>query len=195
MMKRLNYLDDYSVKTADVDQELENYRIERDVAIAAIGRPSLTAVPTETPAEQRQRLIKLREHAVSKLHRMDRGRRDWAFGLKTGDLATGAGRASGARADCDEGDEKLGLCGGSSLSPRTAEMSDEEKKVEEELTKKEKQHDAMRAKMEAEINSRRLQRAKELMDKLSKTDSLINELVHHTVKVSQMPSHMPQTTD
>jgi tRNA A37 N6-isopentenylltransferase MiaA len=74
-------------------------------------------------------------------------------------------------------------------------MSDEEKKVEEELTKKEKQHDAMRAKMEAEINSRRLQRAKELMDKLSKTDSLINELVHHTVKVSQMPSHMPQTTD
>ena len=95
MMKRLNYLDDYSVKTADVDQERETYRIERDVAIAAIGRPSLTAVPTETPAEQRERLIKLREHAVSKLHRMDRGRRDWAFGLKTGDLATGAGRAAG----------------------------------------------------------------------------------------------------
>ena len=72
---------------------------------------------------------------------------------------------------------------------------DEEEATRALLTKKEKQHDAMRAKMEAEINSRRLQRAKELMDKLSKTDSLINELVHHTVKVSQMPSHMPQTTD
>ena len=189
MMKRLNYLNDYSVKTTDVDKQLENYRIERDVAIAAMGHSSLTAVPTETPQEQRERLLKLREHAISKLHRINRGRRDWAYGLKTGDLSTAA------KADCDPGDEKLGLCGVDVPSPDSDALSAEEKKVDKELTEKEKESDAMRNRVMAEINAKRLKKAHELMDKLSKTDSLINELVHHTLKVSQMPTHTPETTD
>lgn len=189
MMKRLNYLNDYSVKTTDVDKELESYRIERDVAIAAMGHSSLTAVPTETPQEQRERLIKLREHAIAKLHRINRGRRDWSYGLKTGDLKTGA------KGDCDQGDENLGLCGVTVPSPSAAALSDEEKKVDKELSLKEKESDAARAKVMAIIDSKRLDKAHRLMDKLSKTDSLINELVHHTIKVSQMPSDTPETTD
>jgi len=189
MMKRLNYLNDYSVKTTDVDQELENYRIERDVAIAAMGHSSLTAVPTETPQEERERLLKLREHAISKLHRINRGRRDWSYGLKTGDLSTAA------RGDCDEGDAKLGLCGVTTAAPPSDALTEEEKKVDKELTAKEEASDAARAKVMAAIDRKRLDKAHALMDKLSKTDSLINELVHHTVKVSQMPTHAPDTRD
>jgi hypothetical protein len=189
MMKRLNYLDDYSTKTTDVDKELENYRIERDVAIAAIGHTSLTAIPTETPQEERERLLKLREHAIAKLHRINRGRRSWSYGIKTGDLATAA------QGDCDEGDAKLGLCGVRVPSPSAADLTAEEEKVDKELTAKEQASDAAREKVMDEIDHQRLVKAQKLMDKLSKTDGLINEMVHHTIKVSQMPAHSPDTRD
>ena len=189
MMKRLNYLNDYSVKTTDVDKELENFRIERDVAIAAMGHTSLTAVPKETPQEERQRLLKLRTHAMAKLHRINRGRRDWSYGLKSGDLH------AASRSDCDEGDEKLGLCGVTVPSPSAEALTREEEKVNKELTAKEQASDAARAKVVAAIDRKRLEKANHLMDKLSKTDALINELVHHTVKVSQMPTHAPDARD
>jgi hypothetical protein len=189
MMKRLNYLNDYSVKTTDIDKELENFRIQRDVAIAAMGHTSLTAVPTETPQEKRERLLKLREHAIAKLHRMNRGRRDWAYGLKSGDLH------AAAEGDCDEGDAKLGLCGVTVPSPDQAVLTDMEKKVNAELTAKEQKSDEAREKVIQQVDKKRLIKAHNLMDKLSKTDALINELVHHTIKVSQMPDHTPDTTD
>ena len=50
-----------------LDTELESYQIERNVAIAAMGLSSL------------EWLIKLREHAVAKLHRINRWRRDWSY--------------------------------------------------------------------------------------------------------------------
>jgi len=189
LMKRLNYLNDYSTKTTDVDKELESYRIERDVALAAMGHTSLTAIPTATPQEQRERLLKLREHAIAKLHRINRGRRSWSYGLKTGDLAMGA------QGDCDEGDAKLGLCGVTVPSPSAADLTAEEAKVAKELTAKEQASDAARAKVVAAIDHKRLVKAQKLMDRLSKTDGLINEMVHHTIKVSQMPAHAPDTRD
>jgi len=189
MMKRLNSLNDYSTHTTDIDKELENFRIQRDVAIAAMGHVSLTAVPTETPEQERQRLLRLKQQAVHKLRRIDRGRRSWAYGLKSGDL----GAAS--HGDCDEGDSKLGLCGVTVPSPGQAALRIEEAKVNEALTEKEKRNDAERAKVVASINQKRLERARGLMVKLSKTDALIDEMVHHAVKISQMAPHAPDTTD
>ena len=83
---QLNFLDDYSVKTDDVEQQvlqndfcwawtrfnssnlqLEKYRIERDVALTAIGHPSLTAVPKHDQSWKREKLMKLKERALSKV--------------------------------------------------------------------------------------------------------------------------------
>jgi hypothetical protein len=39
-----------------------------------------------------------------------------------------------AKGDCDEGDEKLGLCGVSVPSPAAEDLNDAETKVDEQLT-------------------------------------------------------------
>lgn len=45
-------------------RQLEKYRVMRNVALAAMGHPSLTAIPTETAAEQRQQLKRLKAKAL-----------------------------------------------------------------------------------------------------------------------------------
>jgi hypothetical protein len=47
--------------------QLEKYRIERDVALTAIGNPSLTAVPKHNPRWKREQLKHLKERALDKV--------------------------------------------------------------------------------------------------------------------------------
>eukprot|EP00960_Hanusia_phi_P024370 717993-Hanusia_phi.AAC.2 len=166
-------------------KQLEKYRIERDVALAAIGHHSLTEVPAHDPKAEREKLRSLRQRAIEKLHRISRGRRDYSLGIKEGDLKTAA------NPDCDEGDAKLGLCGVEVPSPADEEMQSAEAKADKELTAREKADDAERAEIMREINSKRLAKAQQLMKKLSETDERINELVHHTLKVAAMAPHTP----
>ena len=51
------------------------------------------------------------------------------------------------------------------------------------LRDREKASDAERKKMEAAINRVRLKKANELLHKLSHADTLIDEMVKHTIKV------------
>jgi hypothetical protein len=48
-----------------------------------------------------------------------------------------------------------------------------------------------RKKLEAEVNEKRLAKARDLMKKLSKTDTLIKELVTHTIHVAAAAPHTP----
>ena len=47
--------------------QLEKYRIERDVALAAIGHHSLTEVPAHDPKSEREKLRELRQRAIEKV--------------------------------------------------------------------------------------------------------------------------------
>ena len=46
---------------------MEKFRIERDVALTAIGNPSLTAVPKHDPRYKREQLKRLKERALDKV--------------------------------------------------------------------------------------------------------------------------------
>lgn len=63
--------------------------------------------------------------------------------------------------------------------------------VSEELAKREKASDAVRQKIEADVNKERLKKANAMLHKLSRADSLIDELVHHTIKIAGMAPHAP----
>jgi len=178
-LNELNFLNDYSMHTDNIAKKLEKYRIERDVALATIGHPSLTAIPRHSPKANIAKLKEIRRHALSKLDRLSRGRHPIGdFGLKQSDPLKHA-----AHPDCDPGDARLGLCGVYVPPPSQQELSDAEEKVNQQLEKKEQQSDQERKKIMAQINQKRIEKAQDLMKKLTSTDDRINELVHHAVKV------------
>jgi len=61
-----------------------------------------------------------------------------------------------AKGDCDEGDEKLGLCGVSAPSPAVEELNDEETKVNEQLTAHEVRSRPNRCGFQSEFRSESL---------------------------------------
>lgn len=56
--------------------------------------------------------------------------------------------------------------------------------MSDNLRKEEQHGDAVRKQQMQEVDKERLKKAEGLLHRLTKDNSLINELVHHTVKVS-----------
>mmetsp|Transcript_30746 Transcript_30746/g.71844 ORF Transcript_30746/g.71844 Transcript_30746/m.71844 type:complete len:182 (+) Transcript_30746:349-894(+) len=178
----------------------------RNVALANMGHHSLTHIPETSPAERRDRLKQLKLQALHRLHSIasSRGRNIDEYGLaeeRLGASSAGTGGAgptsqgSGGDPGCSAGDAALGLCtddtGDAPLSDAQQALKDRESKVAKQLTAQEKASDAERAKVEGEVNKFRLAKAQKLLHRLTSTDSLINQLVHHTMKIAGMAPHTP----
>mmetsp|Transcript_54079 Transcript_54079/g.143098 ORF Transcript_54079/g.143098 Transcript_54079/m.143098 type:complete len:228 (-) Transcript_54079:181-864(-) len=195
-LNELNFMDDYSVKTDNIERQLEKFRIERDVALTALGHPSLTEVPKHNPKWKQEQLKKLKEVALGKLERISRGRHSYSsLGLSDDDddnLDDSSDSSSEVGDNsCSESDARIGLCGVHVPSPANVELKDKEALVSRALTAKEEKSDAARNAIIQQINKQRLQKAKKLMEDLVQTDKRINELVHHAVKVAAMAPHSP----